>query len=174
MVGPSKGYKDYKNENPIYKFSQDLLWDYKRELTIWGKSRILPADFVSFITFIMVARKYEEDAPKSSLYEHIQQVFGLTEDTTPTIAAKEDYFSKVLKRRREARRATIDRVGVPDDPQFTQLDTGMQDRAEPREGYQLSRIQFLELCDEEDGYFGIQKKIVLRQFIRETLNKTAK
>lgn len=173
MVGPSKEFREYKNENPIYKFYRDLLWDYKRELTILCKSRITPDQFISFVTFIMVARKYEENAPKLSLYKHIQQVFGLTEDTTPTIAEKEDYFSKLLKRRREARRATIDRVDVPDNPQFAQFDTGMQNRTEPRESYQLSRMQFLQLCDEDGGHFGIQKKTVLRQFI-SSHNKSGK
>lgn len=163
MVEPSKGRREYKNENPIYTFSQELLWNYKRELTILCKSRITPSEFISFVTFIMIAREYEENAPTSSLYQHIQEVLHLTEDTRPSIGEKEDELSKELKRRREARRARMNRLGIPDDPRYAQLDTGMSDRSAPRERYNLTRIQFLELLDKDD--FGIRKKIRLRQFI---------
>lgn len=161
MIKPERNYIAYQSRNPISIFSQELLCacrnyrNYGFSDSMLDCSDSIPLkfdDFLSFVIFEVIAKDFKSKATTRSLRQNIKldaERNGTTIDEAD-ILNKEKFYSSKLSIFLKAREAEMARLKIPDNPAYKLSSAGMKDRDNLKEGYELSRIQFLQLVDEND------------------------
>lgn len=173
MIKPSRNLVAYRSRNPIAIFSHELLYacrtygpPFSKEILDCSDNTSLKfEDFISFVIFQIIAQKMKLEAPIYSLRQHIKnqaQREGISADAS-YILEKEKFYSRKLPIFLEAREAEMSRLKTPDIPAYKLSSGIMKGRENLKDGYILTRFQFLQIRDECD--FHIKRVHELRRFI---------